>query len=36
VPIHVIRSPQAEGWTQLYAVGPSLTGGNPQPAIRNP
>jgi hypothetical protein len=33
---HIIRSPQAEGWTQLYAVGPSLTGGSPQPAIRNP
>jgi hypothetical protein len=32
----IIRAPQAEGWTQLYAVGPSLTGGTPQPAIRNP
>lgn len=24
VPIRVVRTPQAEGWTQLYAVGPSL------------
>jgi hypothetical protein len=24
VPIRVVRTPQAEGWTQLYAVGPTL------------
>ena len=24
VPVRIIRTPQAEGWTQLYAVGPSL------------
>jgi hypothetical protein len=23
VPLHIVRMPQAEGWTQLYAVGPS-------------
>ncbi|MEO8256332.1 MAG: hypothetical protein ABI868_03215 [Acidobacteriota bacterium] len=26
----IIRTPQAEGWTQLYAVGPALA---PQPAV---
>jgi hypothetical protein len=29
VPARIIRAPQAEGWTQLYAVGPSLA----QPAV---
>ena len=31
-----IRAPQAEGWTQLYAVGPVPGSGNPQSAVRNP
>jgi hypothetical protein len=25
VPVRIVRTPQAEGWTQLYAVGPSPT-----------
>jgi hypothetical protein len=25
IPERVVRMPQAEGWTQLYAVGPSST-----------
>jgi uncharacterized protein DUF6162 len=32
VPIRIVRTPQAEGWTQLYAVGPSL----PQAPIAPP
>jgi hypothetical protein len=32
VATRIIRSPQAEGWTQLYAVGPSLA--PPVPAAR--
>jgi hypothetical protein len=31
VPDGTIRSPQAEGWTQLYAVGPSLSPPMPPP-----
>lgn len=31
VPAGTIRSPQAEGWTQLYAVGPSLSPAPPLP-----
>ena len=30
-PTGAIRAPQAEGWTQLYAVGPSLTPPPPPP-----
>ena len=30
VPVRIVRTPQGEGWTQLYAVGPSL----PQPPSR--
>jgi hypothetical protein len=36
VATRIIRAPQSEGWTQLYAVGPSLSGSTPQSAIRNP
>jgi hypothetical protein len=32
VPMRVVRTPQAEGWTQLYAVGPSPT----QPMVAPP
>ena len=32
VPSRIIRTPQAEGWTQLYAVGPSPT----QPPVAAP
>jgi hypothetical protein len=31
VPTGVVRAPQAEGWTQLYAVGPSLSQPMPPP-----
>jgi hypothetical protein len=31
VPTGTIRAPQAEGWTQLYAVGPSISASIPAP-----
>jgi hypothetical protein len=35
LPRHLVRMPQAEGWTQLYAVGPSAASVPPRPAASN-